>query len=59
MTVQNDELEDGYIEEDLDEPEDSEELLDTDDLLDEEKLFDSDLAMDNIENEEDLSEEDK
>ena len=59
MTIQNDELEDGYIEEDLDEPEDSEELLDTDDLLDEEKLFDSDLAMDNIENEEDLSEEDK
>ena len=59
MTVQNDELEDGYIEEDLDEPEDSEELLDTDDLLDEEELFDSDLAMDNIENEEDLSEEDK
>ena len=59
MTVQNDELEDGYIEEDLEESDDSEELLDTDDLLDEEELFDSDLAMDNIENEEDLSEEDK
>ena len=55
--LENDELENAYIEEDLD---DSEDLLDTDELLDdEEELFDSDLAADNIYNDEDLSDEDK
>jgi len=55
--IENDELENAYIEEDLD---DSEDLLDADELLDdEEELFDSDLAVDNIYNDEDLSEEDK
>ena len=53
--IENDEIENAYIEEDL---ENDEELLDTDDLLDEE-LYDSDLAMDNIENDEDLAPEDK
>ena len=53
--IENDELENAYIEEDLEE-----DLLDTDELLDdEEELFDSDLAADNIYNDEDLSEEDK
>ncbi len=57
--IENDELEGGYIEEDL---EDTDELFDTDDLLDDEDnedLYDSDLAVDNLEDEEDLSEEDK
>ena len=55
--IENDELENAYIEEDLD---DSEDLLDADELLDdEEELFDSDLAADNIYNDEDLSKEDK
>ena len=55
--LENDELEGAYIEEDL---EDSEELFNTDDLLDEDdEIFDSELAMDNIENDEDLPEEDK
>ena len=50
--IENDELENAYIEEDM---ENDEELFDTDDLLDdeEEEMFDSDLAMDNIENDED------
>ena len=53
--IENDELENAYIEEDLEE-----DLLDTDELLDdEEELFDSDLGADNIYNDEDLSEEDK
>ena len=47
--IENDELEDAYIEEDLDE-----DLLDNDDLL-----SDEELGIDNIENDEDLSEEDK
>ena len=46
--IENDELENAYIEEDLDD-----DLSDTDDLLDDEDLYDSDLAMDNIEDEED------
>ena len=56
--IENDELDNSYIEEDL---ENDEELFDTDELLDEEEdeIFDSDLAMDNIENDEDLSEEDE
>ena len=55
--IENDELENAYIEENLD---DSEELFNTSDLLDdEEDAFDSELAMDNTENDEDLSEEDK
>ncbi len=55
--LENDELENAYIEEALD---DAEDLLDTDELLDdEEELFGSDLAADNIYNDEDLSEEDK
>jgi len=55
--IENDELENAYIEEDLD---DSEDLLDAEDLLDdEEELFDSDLAADNIYNDEDLSKQDK
>ena len=57
--IENDEIENAYIEEDL---EDSEELYDTDDLLedeDEEDIFDSDLAEDNIANDEDLAPEDK
>ena len=53
--LENDELENSYIEEDID---DSEDLMDDDMLLSDEE-FDSDLAMDNIENDEDLSEEDK
>ena len=53
--LENDELENSYIEEDMD---DSEDLMDDDMLLSDEE-FDSDLAMDNIENDEDLSEEDK
>ena len=53
--LENDELENSYIEEDID---DSEDLMDDDILLSDEE-FDSDLAMDNIENDEDLSEEDK
>jgi len=48
--LENDELENAYIEEDFDE----DELLD-----DEEELFDSDLGADNIYNDEDLVEEDK
>jgi len=48
--LENDELENAYIEEDFDE----DELLD-----DEEELFDSDLGADNIYNDEDLAEEDK
>ena len=51
--IENDELENAYIEEDFDE---SEDLFDTDELLDDEELFDSDLAEDNIMNDEDLSE---
>ena len=55
--IENDELENAYIEEDF---EDSEDLFDADELLDdEEELYDSDLAADNIYNDEDLSEEDK
>ena len=54
--LENDELENAYIEEDFDE---SENLFDTDELLDDEDLYDSDLAADNIYNDEDLSEEDK
>ncbi len=54
--IENDELEGAYIEEDLD---DSDDLFDTDELLDDEELLDSDLAIDNIESDEDLSEEDK
>ena len=55
--IENDELEGSYIEEDL---EDSDELFDASDLLDdEEEFFDSDLAVDEIYNDEDLSEEDK
>ena len=55
--IENDELENAYIEEDFDE---SEDLFDTDELLDdEEDLYDSDLAADNIYNDENLSEEDK
>ena len=46
--IENDELENAYIEEDLEE-----DLSDTEDLLDDEDLYDSDLAMDNIEDEED------
>ena len=53
--LENDELENSYIEEDID---DSEDLMDDDMLLSDEE-FNSDLAMDNIENDEDLSEEDK
>ena len=53
--LENDELENSYIEEDID---DSEDLMDDDMLLSDEE-FDSDLAMDNIENDEDLSEEEK
>ena len=47
--IENDELEDAYIEEDLDE-----DLLDNDDLL-----SDEELGIDNIENDEDLSEKNK
>ena len=55
--IENDELENAYIEEEFDE---SEDLFDTNELLDdEEELYDSDLAADNIYNDEDLSEEDK
>ncbi len=53
--LENDELENSYIEEDID---DSEDLMDDDMLLSDEE-FDSDLAMDNIENDEYFSEEDK
>ena len=53
--LENDELENSYIEEDID---DSEDLMDDDILLSDEE-FDSDIAMDNIENDEELSEEDK
>ena len=53
--IENDELENAYIEENFEE-----DLLDASDLLDdEEELFDSDLAADNIYNDEDLAEEDK
>ena len=45
--LENDELENSYIEEDLD---DSEELFDTDELL-----SDEELAIDNIENDENLT----
>ena len=50
--IENDELENSYIEEDM---EDEDELFDEDKLLDDEEdeMFDSDLAMDNIENDED------
>ena len=55
--IENDELENEYIEEDL---EDTDELFDANDLIDdEEELYDSDLAADNLADEEDLSEEDK
>ena len=55
--LENDELENSYIEEDLD---DSDELFDSENLMEEdEELFDSDLAADNLENDEDLSEEDE
>ena len=54
--LENDELENGYMEEAL---EDSEDILDTDELLDDEELFDSDLAEDNMLNDEDLSSEEK
>ncbi len=55
--IENDELENEYIEEDL---EDTDELFDANDLLDdEEELYDSDLAADNLADEEDLAEEDK
>ena len=50
--IENDELENSYIEEDFDESEDLMELEDDEDI------YDSDLAMDNIANDEDLSEED-
>ena len=53
--IENDELENAYIEENFEE-----DLLDASELLDdEEELFDSDLAADNIYNDEDLAEEDK
>ena len=55
--IENDELENAYIEEDM---ENDEDLLEEDDLLDdEEELFDSDLAEDNIANDEDLAPEDE
>ena len=57
QVIENDELENAYIEEDFDE---SEDLFDANDLLnDEEDLYDSDLAADNMYDEENLSEEDK
>ena len=51
--IENDELENSYIEEDM---EDEDELFDEDKLLDDEEddeIFDSDLAIDKIENDED------
>ena len=55
--IANDELDNGYIEEDLEE---TDELFDAGDLLDgDEELYDSDLAADNLADEEDLAEEDK